>query len=171
MHDVVWKLKGGDRRSIGRSNEVVADVLNDAKLFKDVFRGMLDDDPLVSMRCADAAEKITAMRPEYLKPFKKQLLYEVAASDQQEVRWHAAQMFPRLNLTPDEKALAVEILLNYLNDGSRLVKTFALQALADFARRDPQLRNPVIDLLNNVLESGSPAMKARGRKLLAELTR
>jgi hypothetical protein len=170
MSTILWKLKGGDRRSIGRSNEVVGNVLDDGTLFKEVFQGLWDDDAMVRMRAADAAEKITAIRPEHLKPFKKQLLYEVAMSEQAEVRWHVAQMLPRLKVTADEQALAVEILLSYLNDSSRIVKTSALQALADFALRDAKLHEPVIDLLTNVLQSGSPAMKARGRKLLARLT-
>jgi HEAT repeat protein len=169
MSSILWKLKGGDRRSIGRSNEVVGNVLDDGALFKEVFRGLSDDDALVRIRAADAAEKITAIRPEHLKPFKKQLLYEVAMSEQAEVRWHVAQMLPRLTLSADEQALAVEILLSYLNDASRIVKTSALQALTDFAQRDSRLQEPVIDLLTEVLESGSPAMKARGRKLLARL--
>jgi len=33
MNDVLKKLEGGDRRSIGRANKVVADVLNDPSLF------------------------------------------------------------------------------------------------------------------------------------------
>ena len=58
--DILEKLKGGDRRSIGRANEVVADVLRDPTLFDALFNGMLNDDPIVRMRSADAVEKITA---------------------------------------------------------------------------------------------------------------
>jgi len=32
------------------------------------------DDPLIRMRCADAAEKVTAIRPDYLVPYKQLLL-------------------------------------------------------------------------------------------------
>ncbi len=54
MSDLLGKLQGGDRRSIGRADEVVADVLNDPALFDDLFQGMLHDDPVVRMRSADA---------------------------------------------------------------------------------------------------------------------
>jgi hypothetical protein len=37
MSDLLEKLKGGDRSSIGGTNEVVANVLNDATLFQVVF--------------------------------------------------------------------------------------------------------------------------------------
>jgi hypothetical protein len=58
---VLNKLSGGDRRSIGGSNEVVADVISTPSLFEPVFQGMLNDDPLIRVRSADPIEKITAM--------------------------------------------------------------------------------------------------------------
>ncbi len=74
MDSLLDKLAGGDRRSIGRVSEVVADVLEDPTLFEVVFNGMLDDDPIVRMRSADAVEKITAKHPQYLQPHKKKLI-------------------------------------------------------------------------------------------------
>ena len=169
MNDVLKKLEGGDRRSIGRVSEVVADVLNDSSLFEMVFNAMLSDDPIIRMRSADAVEKITAKHPEYLQPYKKKLIQQVAKVDQQEVRWHVAQMFPRLELNKEERAVIVEILLDYLNDKSKIVKTFSMQALADFAEWDASLRPQVIKLLEELTRTGSPAMKSRGRKLLEKL--
>ena len=74
MDSLLDKLAGGDRRSIGRVSEVVADVLEDPTLFEVVFNGMLDDDPIIRMRSADAVEKITAKHQEYLQPHKKKLI-------------------------------------------------------------------------------------------------
>ncbi|MDJ0691057.1 MAG: hypothetical protein QNJ41_21435 [Xenococcaceae cyanobacterium MO_188.B32] len=39
MHKILKKLSGGDRRSIGRADEVVADVCDDPTLFDEVFGG------------------------------------------------------------------------------------------------------------------------------------
>lgn len=163
------KLAGGDRRSIGRVNEVVAEVLRDPALFEAIFKGMFSDDPIIRMRAADAVEKITAKHPKYLWPYKSKLIRQVAKLDQQEVRWHVAQMIPRLELSKREIALAVEILLVYLNDKSNIVKTFAMQALADLAEKDASLRSQVIPVLEDLAKTGSPAMKSRGRRLLKEL--
>jgi hypothetical protein len=171
MHEVLKKLAGGDRRSIGRANEVVSDVLNDPALLEVVFRGMLGDDPVVRMRCADAVEKITATHPEYLQPYKEDLIEQVAPIDQQEVRWHVAQMIPRLEWSREERAVAVEILVRYLKDKSKIVKTFAMQALADLAEEDLDLRAQVVELLEERMQTGSPAMQSRGRKLLARMKR
>ena len=99
MDDLLQKLQGGDRRSIGRVGEVVAQVLDDPSQFETIFDGMLSDDPILRMRCADATEKVTAAHPEYLQPHKPCLLHQVAEIQQQEVRWHVAQMLPRLELS------------------------------------------------------------------------
>jgi hypothetical protein len=169
MAGVLQKLEGGDRRSIGRADEVVADVLAEPELFDSVFHGMAHGDPVVRMRSADVIEKVTARRPEYLRPYKSLLLQEIATSQQQEVRWHVAQMIPRLDLSAQERDQAVALLLSYLEDRSRIVKTFSMQALADLAREDAGLRSRVLPILQELATTGSPAMRSRGRKLLGEL--
>jgi hypothetical protein len=115
-------------------------------------------------------EKITAKHPAYLQPYKTELIQQVAKIEQQEVRWHVAQMMPRLKLSNQERAVAVEILLGYLDDQSKIVKTFSMQALADLAEQDAALRSRVIPLLEELTETGSPAMRSRGRKLLEKLS-
>ena len=171
MHPILRKLQGGDRRSIGRANEVVRQVLRTPSLLAELFRGMRSGDPVLRMRAADAAEKVTAQRPDLLQPFKRSLLRTIAKIDQQEVRWHVAQMIPRLNLTPTERVRAAGILFAYLSLKSKIVRTFALQALASLAYHDPTLRQRVIKTLRDVVKTGSPALKARGRKLLEQLRR
>jgi hypothetical protein len=64
MLPLLPKLTGTDRRSIGKSNQVVVQVLKNPRLFRVVLAGMLDPDPVLRMLCADAVEKITAQRPE-----------------------------------------------------------------------------------------------------------
>jgi hypothetical protein len=58
LHPIQERLRGGERRSIGKSNEVAAMVLKEPVLFDVLFYGLLVDDPVVRMRSADAAEKV-----------------------------------------------------------------------------------------------------------------
>ena len=171
MNHLLKKLEGGDRCSLGNSDQVVEEVLIDPSLFEPLFYGMLSDGPVVRMRSADAIEKITAQHPEHLQPYKEKLIKQVARIDQQEVRWHVAQMLPRLDLDREERATAVKILLGYLDDESKIVKTFSLQALADFAERNASLRDQVIELLEESTRTGSPAVRSRGQKLLKRLNK
>ena len=169
MNPLLKRLSGGDRRSIGNSLEVAADVLANPNLFPDLFSGMLSDDPIIRMRAADAVEKVTVHNPILLKPLRKTLLTKVALIDQQEIRWHCAQLFSRVEWTRPERTRIITILQDYLKDKSSIVRTFAMQALGDIAARDSKLRKPIIKQLKELTESGTPAMKTRGRKLLAGL--
>ncbi|MFY9270167.1 MAG: hypothetical protein WAO55_10525 [Candidatus Manganitrophaceae bacterium] len=169
MNAFLQQMKGGDRRSIGAVPEVVKQVITDPSLFPVLFDGMTDPDPLIRMRCADAIEKITAGHPEYLSPYKRRLIQLAGAAKQQEVRWHMAQLLSRLELSRPERRRVVEILSDYLVDTSKIVKTFSMQTLADIAAQDLELRGPIIARLEKLTRTGSPAMKSRGRKLLARL--
>ncbi len=171
MKALIKMLAGGDRRSIGKSEEVVALVLSQPKLFEKVFAGMLHDDPLIRMRSADVVEKVTALKPELLAPYKVTLIRQVARIEQQEVRWHVAQMFSRLHLNKRERRLVLQILQEYLTDKSGIVKTFAMQAMTDIAERDEELRPGIIKQIQLLTRTGTPAMKSRGKKLLAKLQR
>lgn len=169
MRDLLRHLAGGDRRSIGQSDRVVRDVLARPSLLATVIAGLSHADVLVRMRCADAAEKVTRRHLEWLQPHKAALLALAATTAEQELRWHLAQMLPRLKLEPAETRLAIKRMFEYLNDDSKIVKTFAMQALADFAARDPVLREKVLPLLGTLARTGSPAMRSRGRRLVARL--
>ncbi len=171
MHSILKKLSGGTRRSLGQTNEIVVEVLNNPRVFPQLVAALTSDDEVLRMRAADAIEKITDERPDLLQRFKKKFLAVANRTDQQEVRWHAAQILPRLKLTTIERAVVVEILFDYLRDKSSIVKTFAMQALADLAARDPQLQSKIRPLLEELTQIGTPAMRARGRKLLHQLSR
>ena len=71
MPDILKKLEGGDRRSIGQVAKVVDAVIEQPALFGTVFKAMLVDDPIVRMRAADAVEKISETQPHYFQPYKE----------------------------------------------------------------------------------------------------
>ena len=117
------------------------------------------------MRAADAFEKASTQHPEYLQPLKTRLLHGAARNEQQEVRWHLAQILPRLNLSAKEREMAVSILTTYFDDRNKIVKAFSMQALADLAATDPSLYPRVTAPVEELTKTGSPAMQSRCRKL------
>ena len=167
--NILARLKGGDRRTIGRADEVAGHVAKNPRLFPQLIAGLWSDDPLVRMRAADATEKVTRASPKFLQPYKKELLGLMADASEQELRWHLAAIVPRLWMNAEERKLTVSLLRGYLEDRSSIVKTFALQGLADLSKDDSGLRHDVIELLREAGRSGTAAMKARSRKLLLHL--
>jgi HEAT repeat protein len=164
-------LAGGDRRSLGRVPEVVATVQASPALLDELVAAIGDADAVVRMRAADALEKVTAAHPEWLAPYAAQLLGPLAAIPQQEVRWHVAQLLPRLLLDDAQRQVATAILFGYLEDRSAIVRTCALDALARLAEGDPALQVRVTALLEAALRDGTPAERSRAQRVRAELAR
>jgi hypothetical protein len=170
MHPLLEKLSGGDRRSIGRSEEVVSVVLQQPVLFAVLIEGLSVDDSVVRMRAADAMQKVSLIHPECLLEHKKQLIQIAAQARQKEVRWHLAQVLPRLARHHRENIPIVDILTTYLQDNSSIVRTFVMQAYADIAERDETLRPSLVAKIQTLTHTGTKAMQARGRKLVARLS-
>jgi len=160
------KLGGGDRRSIGQANDVVQEVLRAPHLLPILIDGLTHGDPLIRMRSADVLEKVTARHPAWLAPHKHELLKLLSVAKQKEIRWHLAQMIPRLALADAERADAISVLKSYLTDPSSIVKTNAMQAVAELGADDERFRSETVRLLKQLVRSGTPAMRARGRTLL-----
>src|SRR5579872_7208030 len=132
-------LGGGDRRSIGRANDVVRWACETAPRFHTLIAMIDHADPLISMRAADAAEKVSALHPEWLQPHTAWLLRALKTTAAQEVRWHLAQMLTRMDLSPAQARRASAAIADYLNDRSAIVRVAALEALVYLAQIDKSL--------------------------------
>jgi HEAT repeat protein len=144
-------------------------VLADPALFPGLFACLSSSNLVVRGRAADAIAKVAAQRPSHLQPYKAKILRLAAITDQNIVRWHLALLFNRFKLTAREREIALDILLSYLEDRSSIVRTFAMQGLADLALSDPSLLDRIVPVIQHCTATGSPAMKARGRMLLKQL--
>lgn len=177
MSSLLVELTGGDRRSIGRSNLIVRMVLDDRRRLAEIINGLSSEDYLVRMRCADVVEKVSLVHPgwlvhpDWLAPHRHTLFDLAAKSTMKELRWHLAQMLPRLDLSRPERNSAIAIMLTYLNDTSRIVRTFAMQALADLAGSDLTLHRKLLPLFEELAQTDSPAVRARARRLIRRLER
>ncbi len=164
MARLVDKLRGGDLRSIGRADEVVAEVLAHKARFGEIIDGLDHPDRVVRMRCADVAEKSPGLEPAWLVPYKTKLLELAHRASDVELRWHLAQMLPRLGLDATERRQASDLLFGYLDDKSRIVRTSALQALCELSLADPTLRRRVEPLVERLTKEAG-AVGTRARKL------
>lgn len=133
------------------------------------------------MRAADALEKLTRRRSPVPDEIQKSLLKKLqgswkapllgllAEATENKLRWCLAQVVTRLPLTVPECRRVAATLRSYLEDRSSIVKTCALQGLADLTRQDASLQPEVVDLLRIHSRLGTAAMRARGRMLLKQL--
>jgi len=132
-----------------------------------------DDDPGVASRAADVLERIShcpsPALSRVLAEYKEALLGLLPDARFPKLRWNLAFLIPRLDLTLTEARRAAATLYTFLEDRSSIVKTAALQGLADLTRHDPESVPAVLDLLRIQGLSGTPAMRARSRHLIQRL--
>lgn len=132
-----------------------------------------DDDAGVASRAADVLERVSIDPPRALRlvlaDYKEALLGLLPDARFIKLRWNLAFVIPRLSLTLPEARRAASVLQMFLDDHSSIVKTAALQGLADITRHDPASLPEVLDLLRIYGRSGTPAMRARSRKLIRRL--
>ncbi len=171
MSQILQKLSGGDLRSIGRANEVTREVEIDESLFVELFNGIDEVDPVIRMRAADVIEKVTQKKPELLLGFTHKVISIMESSLQQEVCWHMAQIAPRLTCKEDEESKIINILKKYLLHKSKIVRVSAMESLVYFAERNNSIFDEILAIIQNQIDTGSPAVKSRGRKLLQRLER
>jgi hypothetical protein len=149
--------------------EAIDAVQNNPSLFSTLIKGMHHNNELIAMRSADAVEKLTFVHPQWLTPHKRVLIALLDYSNQQEVLWHLAQIIPRLILSKNEKHQLIKKFVSYLNNKSRILVTFSMQAMVDIADNDDQLKNEIYPIIKDLSETGSGAMRSRGRRLINQL--
>jgi len=171
MTDILYRLRGGDRRSTGNADAVAEEIVTNPELFNAVFNGLYHDDPVLRMRAADALEKAIQKCPELLAGYSSKIISILESVDQQEVCWHMAQISPRLDLTKSEKKQILELLNRLLSHKSKIVRVSAMDAMTCFAERDETIRDEVKEIIKEQMKSGIPSILSRGRKLLQRLER
>jgi hypothetical protein len=166
--DIETTLKGGDRRSLGRANEVVELVLADNGKLGELFETLFGDDEVVRMRAGDALEKVCRYHPDWLAPYIDRMLTDVAATEQPSVQWHLAQMLGELDMSSGQRQRAVDILKGNLETaGDWIVLNHSLQVFARFVEHDPTLRPYFIEQLENHRQSRHKSVANRASKLLS----
>lgn len=168
--DVEAALTGGDRRSLGRTEEVVGHVLLTPESMDELFSCLFHDDDVVRMRAGDALEKVCRQRPGLLAPYVDRILDDVAATEQPSVRWHVAQMLGEVALGPEQQRRALTVLDGYLRHSTDwIVLNCSLAAYAGLAEPEPSLRPRLRTHLERHAGSQHRSVAKRAQRLLAAL--
>lgn len=157
----------------GRVRQIAELVAAEPRRAERLIELLWDDDAGVASRAADTLERISH-RPSralirILAEYQDALLGLLPDARFPKLRWNLAFLIPRLPLTLPEARRAAATLYTFLDDRSSIVKTAALQGLADLTRHDPESLPAVLDLLRIHGRSGTPAMRARSRHLIQRL--
>ena len=138
MNDLLEMLSGGDLRSEGRAEEVAARVIEDPGLLPSLAEGLALDDRLVRARTCMSLEVLSRTRPELLLPLVPELVRTAERESVAQARWHLAEIFCIVALDAEQVERTIPVLLEYLDDRSRIVTYCAIQALGILGRDSPR---------------------------------
>lgn len=160
------RLLGKDLRSIGRSDEVVR-LVQDQTDFDELFKLLLHHERLLVMRAADAIEKITTTRKQFLEPHKDQILILARSAMDKELKWHIAQLISRIPLSTPEVKEVSDLLVYWAKNPheSKIVRVKALQGLYELSLQFPNLKDRLEDTISILEHEPIPSLRARIRKL------
>jgi len=157
-------LSGGDLRSIGQSNAVVAKIKSQND-FDDLFKCLFHKSRLVVKRAADAIEKITISSPNYLAKHKKDIFKFCSNAKNKELKWHLALLLSRFHLEGRELNQAWTVLSNWARDkkNSRIVRVNSIQSLFELLSQNSELSREFYFTLNEIEREHIPSINARIR--------
>jgi hypothetical protein len=162
------RLAAGPKRGLGEANSIAAQAARDEKTLAELVAALKDDRAAVVSRAANALKKVQQMRPEALQPHAKRILRAAMASQELRARWNLTVAVGGLELRGRDRALAVELMFDALRSESAFLRTFAMQGLWELAKGDSALMQRVRPMVQEFATTGTAAMRARARKLLAD---
>ena len=163
---------GGKTNSLGRANEVLTTVLNDASKLKDLYLCVLHEDAWVRMRAIDTLEKVCRVHPEWLEPYVDRLLHEVATIDQASIQWHLAELFREIDLSLQQRQEAIAIMKRNIasNSADWIVASNTMNTLAGFVIDGILPSAELVPLLEIQQTHHSKAVVKCATRLLDQLT-
>jgi len=134
-----------------------------------LIRLLKHEDTLTVERAARTLKKISEANAAMLFRWRKALIEEAFRAEDVRVQWNLTIVLGRLPLKGQDKALVVDLMFERLQDTSGLNRTMAMQALMDLSEHDAKLRARVRPIVREFLDNGTPAMRARARRLLKKI--
>lgn len=159
-------LLGRDLRTV-KQNSIVVQAVKDQHAFDELFSLVFHHERPLVMRAVDAVEKITVKHPEFLIPHKAQLMSVLKSADHKELKWHIAQLVPRLKLSKGELEDVRHIFSYWVlnKNESKIVRVNALQGLFDLTRKYPEVKEDLLHAIAATEHERVPSIEARIRKL------
>ncbi len=173
MEPFVQMLTGGHPNSLGRTIEVVDQVLAHPGELEQLFQCYFSNDEVVRLRTSNALKRIWRQHPDWLAPYLDRFISEIALIDQASTRWTLAQLFQELDawLSPEQRRAATHVLqrnLDESNDWLGINQT--LQTLTNWAQKDAELRDWLTPYLARFSHDSRKSVSRTAAKLSRSLS-
>ncbi|MEM6462992.1 MAG: hypothetical protein AAF724_13850 [Pseudomonadota bacterium] len=165
-------LTGGHPNSLGRTVEVVDQVLADPSRFGELFACYGSKDEVVRLRTSNAMKRVEAERHDLLVPFIDRFLDEIGQLDQASAQWTLAQLFDRLraDMSQSQRAKALAIMKrNLAGHDDWIVLNTTIETLSGWAADDRDLLAWLLPHLKRLSSDSRKSVASRATKKLRKL--
>ncbi len=165
-------LTGGHPNSLGKTIEVVEEVLADHSKFDDLFTCYKSQDEVVRLRVSNAMKRVYKEKPDLLEPYIDKLINDIAKINQASTKWTLSQLFLWLKpkMSSNQIESATEIMKNNLvTSGDWIVENQTMQTLFEWSKDDPKIKAWLKPVLESFSESPRKSVATRSKKLLEKL--
>lgn len=166
-------LSGGHPNSLGRTVEVVDNVLTDKARLAELFDCYLSNDAVLRLRTSNALKRICRAEPELLVIYIDPLLDRVAQIDQASVQWTLATLFlllaPWMDSRQRKKALQI-MQRNLERSQDWIVLNTTMDTLAQWAEQDSRLHSWLLPRLQNLQHDKRGSVARKAVKISIQLT-
>ncbi|WP_421851713.1 hypothetical protein [Oricola sp.] len=165
-------LAGGKPNSLGRTLEVVAEVLADRARMADLYDCYGSDDELVRLRTSNACRRVFRERPDLFAEYADRLLDEVAEIDQPSAKWTLAQIFLEHDrrLTDAQRARAKAVVVrNLLCEDDWIALNMSMKTLETWTKTDATLKPQIVARVRALADDRRRSVSKGAHKLLAAM--
>lgn len=164
-------LTGGHPNSLGKTIEVVEDVLSDKKKLKDLFDCYDSQDEVVRLRVSNAMKRVTKVHPEWTAEYLDDLLHKTSTINQASTKWTLSTLFMWLDtyMSEAQRQQAITVMKSNIMYDDWIVQNTTAESLAHFAKGDSGLARWLRPKLEVLQTSRHTSVARRAQKLLQSL--
>lgn len=163
-------------KEFSKMNSVTVSLMvgADEELFEELINCLLDKDPELARRAAWAIsfclEKHSFLFDKYVSTFVNIMNDKTC---HQAVKRCATQALQNMEIPEDLEGLAYDYGMEILHDQEEAiaVKAYTLQILQNIALKFPELKQELIQIVEDKMPFETPAFQSRGKKLLKALSK
>ena len=162
-------LTGGHPNSLGRTEDVVALVLDNQTRLQDLLACYFSQDEVVRLRVSSAMKRVTKAQPKWVIQYMGRLQTEIAAIDQASNQWTLPLLFDMTKelLNENQKERALDIMkFNLANHLDWIVLNNTMQILFEWSREDAALSKWLRPHLTSLSKDKRKSVSKRASKLL-----
>jgi len=163
--------EGGHKNSLGRSEEVLGEVLENKERLPELYESISDPDAWVRMRAIDTLEKVFRVHPDWAEPYIDDIFCNLLELDQASIQWHLAQIFTTIELNKSYKLRAIDWMSTLLSTTSVdwIVAVNAMNTLKTFTEEGWLKRSKFKSLVTIQLKHTSKSVVKRAHMYLREI--